>query len=59
MAGEMRRIAFLAAFALLAAAPAAQAIPHLPPDPAPVAGNANPTAGAYPGAPPVAAPAPR
>jgi hypothetical protein len=39
MAGEMRRIAFLAAFALLAAAPAAQAIPHLPPDPAPVAGN--------------------
>jgi Tfp pilus assembly protein PilF len=26
---------------------------------APVAGNANPTAGAYPGAPPVAAPAPR
>jgi hypothetical protein len=39
MAGEMRRIAVLAAFALLAAAPAAQAIPHLPPDPAPVAGN--------------------
>jgi hypothetical protein len=39
MAGEMRRLAFLAAFALLAAAPAAQAIPHLPPDPAPVAGN--------------------
>ena len=39
MAGEMRRIALLAAFALLAAAPAAQAIPHLPPDPAPVAGN--------------------
>jgi hypothetical protein len=39
MAGEMRRFAFLAALALLAAAPAAQAIPHLPPDPAPVAGN--------------------
>jgi hypothetical protein len=39
MAGEMRRTAVLAAFALLAAAPAAQAIPHLPPDPAPVAGN--------------------
>jgi hypothetical protein len=39
MAGEMRRIALVAAFALLAAAPAAQAIPHLPPDPAPVAGN--------------------
>ena len=39
MAGEMRRIALTAAFALLAAAPAAQAIPHLPPDRAPVAGN--------------------
>jgi hypothetical protein len=39
MAGEMRRIAVIAAFALLAAAPAAQAMPHLPPDPAPVAGN--------------------
>jgi hypothetical protein len=39
MAGEMRRIAVLAVFALLVAAPAAQAIPHLPPDPAPVAGN--------------------
>ena len=39
MAGEMRRISFIAALALLAAAPAAQAIPHLPPDPAPVAGN--------------------
>jgi hypothetical protein len=39
MAGEMRRIAVLAAFAPLAAAPAAEAIPHLPPDPAPVAGN--------------------
>ena len=39
MAGEMRRIALVAAFALVASAPAARAMPHLPPDPAPVAGN--------------------
>ena len=35
----MRRLAVLAAFALLAAAPAAQAIPHLPQNPQPVADN--------------------
>jgi len=35
----MRRIAFIAALALLVAAPAAQAIPHVPQMAAPVAGN--------------------